>query len=132
VTHEGDHDDGLYMLVEGTAAVRIGNGASAREVARLEPGQFFGEMSLMTGEVRSATVVAVTDLACYRLDKAAFEALLKERPQLAERVAELLAARREALMSVRDQASEARNRRLATAKQDLLGRIKSFFSLDGN
>ncbi len=132
VTHEGDQDDGLYMLVEGTAAVRIGSGGSAREVARLEPGQFFGEMSLMTGEVRSATVVALTDLACYRLDKAAFEALLKERPQLAERVAELLAARREALMSVRDQASEARNRRLATAKQDLLGRIKSFFSLDGN
>lgn len=130
VTHEGDQDDGLYMLVKGEAAVRIGTGGSAREVARLEPGQFFGEMSLMTGEVRSATVVAVTDLECYRLDKTAFEALLRERPQLADRVAELLAARREALISVRDQASEARNRRLATAQQDLLGRIKSFFSLN--
>jgi small-conductance mechanosensitive channel len=131
VTHEGDHDDGLYMLVAGVAAVRIGGDGGGREVARLERGQFFGEMSLMTGEVRSATVVAVTDLECYRLDKTAFEALLHGRPALANQVAELLAARREALASVRDQASEARNRRLATAKQDLLGRIRSFFSLDG-
>jgi hypothetical protein len=55
VTHEGDHDDGLYMLVKGVAAVRIGTTASAHEVARLVPGHFFGEMSLMTGEVRSAS-----------------------------------------------------------------------------
>jgi len=85
----------------------------------------------MTGEVRSATVVALTDLTCYRLDKRAFELLLRERPALADRVAELLAARREELISVRDQAGEARQRRLATAKQDLLGRIRGFFSLDG-
>ena len=130
VTHEGDQDDGLYMLVKGVAAVRIGRGIHMREVARLEPGQFFGEMSLMTGEARSATVVAVTDLESYRLDKAAFEALLHARPELVEKVAELLADRREALATVRDQASDARNRRLQTAKQDLLGRIKSFFSLE--
>lgn len=129
VTHEGDHDDGLYILVRGTAAVRIGHGLAMREVARLHPGQFFGEMSLMTGEVRSATVIALTDLECYRLDKEAFEALVRDRPGLADKVAEILAERREALISARDQADEARSRRLATAKQDLLGRIRSFFSL---
>lgn len=129
VCKEGDEDESLYMLVRGDAAVRIGRGVSVREVARLAPGQFFGEMSLMTGEPRSATVVAMTDLDCYRLDRDTFHDLVRARPVLADRVAEILAARREALQSVRGQADEARTKRLETAKQDLLGRIRSFFSL---
>jgi small-conductance mechanosensitive channel/CRP-like cAMP-binding protein len=129
VCKEGDEDQGLYMLVRGEAAVRIGRGVTVREVARLGAGQFFGEMSLMTGEPRSATVVAMTDLDCYRLDPETFRELVRARPALADRVAEILAARREALQSVRGQADEARKKRLETAKQDLLGRIRSFFSL---
>lgn len=130
VTHEGDHDQGLYILVAGEAAVRIGTAEAAREVARLGPGQFFGEMSLMTGEPRSASVVAMTDLDSYVLDKETFRELLRARPELADRVAEILADRREALASIRDQASEGRRERLETAKLALLGRIRSFFSLD--
>jgi small-conductance mechanosensitive channel/CRP-like cAMP-binding protein len=129
VCKEGDNDQSLYMLVRGEAAVRIGRGAGAREVARIAPGQFFGEMSLMTGEPRSATVVAATDLDCYRLDHDTFHELVRARPILADRVAEILAARREALESVRGQADDSRRKRLETAKQDLVGRIRSFFSL---
>ncbi len=130
VCHEGDDDECLYMLVRGEAAVRIGQGPTMREVARLGSGQFFGEMSLMTGEPRSASVVAMTDLDCYLLDKESFRELVRARPALTDRIAELLAARREALASVRGQADEARSKRLETAKQDLLGRIRNFFSLD--
>ncbi len=129
VTHEGDTDDGLYIIVRGEAAVRIGTGDAGREVARLGPGTFFGEMSLMTGEARSATVIAASDLECYRLDKPLFEQLLRNRPELAEEVADILAERREGLASARDQADDSRKKRLATVKQDLLGRIRSFFAL---
>jgi small-conductance mechanosensitive channel len=129
VCHEGDVDQDLYMLVRGEAAVRIGRGIAAREVATIGPGQFFGEMSLMTGEPRAASVVAVTDLDCYRLDLDVFRELVRARPAIADRVAEILAARREALNSVRGQADEAGKKRLETAKEDLLGRIRSFFSL---
>jgi hypothetical protein len=67
VTREGESGDGLYMLTTGTAA-RCGSAPASetREIARLGPGQFFGEMSLMTGAARTATVVAITDLECYR------------------------------------------------------------------
>jgi CRP-like cAMP-binding protein len=129
VCHEGDEEQSLYMLVRGEAAVRIGRGVAAREVARIGAGQFFGEMSLMTGEPRAASVVAVTDLDCYRLDPETFRELVRARPAITDRVAEILAARREALNSVRGQADEQRKKRLETAKQDLLGRIRSFFSL---
>jgi len=137
VTREGDHDDGLYMIVEGEAIVRIGGGSNdssgilgPRDVARLTPGQFFGEMSLMTGEVRTATVIAMTNLICYRMNKSAFEHILRETPAIADQIAEVLVMRRTALSALRDERDEVRKRRHETAKQDLLGRIRGFFGID--
>jgi len=130
ITREGEDDDGLYIIVDGTAEVRIGHGATRRAVAELGPGQFFGEMALLTGETRSATVIAATDLRCYRLDKRGFEELLRGRPELADAVAELLADRRLALASAREEQGDAPSRR-RDAKQDLLGRIRAFFALGG-
>jgi CRP-like cAMP-binding protein len=131
VTHEGAHEDGLFMIVRGTASVRIGHDGAAREVARLGPGQVFGEMSLMTGEARTASVVATSDLLLYRVDKAAFERLLQRHPEIAEQVAEVLAARKMALDAARGELGEPTPKQLATAKQDLLGRIRGFFGLRG-
>ena len=130
VTHEGDTDDGLYVLVGGEAIVRIGAGHEEREVARLVAGQFFGEMSLMTGEVRTATVVAATDLTCYRMDKPSFQRVLRDTPDVAEQIAEILVQRRSALSAARDEHEEVKRTRLQTAKQDLLGKIRGFFGID--
>jgi CRP-like cAMP-binding protein len=129
VCHEGDKDDGLYMIVEGDAIVRIGRGPDEREVARLVAGQFFGEMSLMTGEARTATVVAATDMLCYRIDKPAFQSVLRESPAIVDHVAEVLAQRRTALSAARDENAETKRTRAETAKQDLLGRIRGFFRI---
>jgi small-conductance mechanosensitive channel/CRP-like cAMP-binding protein len=129
VTHEGAHEDGLYMIVRGDAVVRIGTGDQAHDVARLGPGQVFGEMSLMTGEARAATVIAATDLVCYRVDKPVFEALLRNHPEVAEQVADVLAARKVALDAARGAATATTPVQLATEKQDLLGRIRGFFGL---
>jgi small-conductance mechanosensitive channel/CRP-like cAMP-binding protein len=125
-------DDALYVIVSGQASVRLG-GATGRQVALLGPGHFFGEMSMMTGERRSATVIAVSDLACYRLDKSAFERVLREHPDVAEEVAEILAERREELAAAKDELEDVRRRRLQTEKENLLGRIRGFFNLfDGD
>jgi small-conductance mechanosensitive channel/CRP-like cAMP-binding protein len=129
VTREGENDDGLYMLVEGECSVRIGKGGEEKEVARLAAGQFFGEMSLMTGEARTASVIAATDMVCYRLDKPAFERILRHTPGLADQIAETLAVRRTALTAVRDEKEEVQQARVQSAKQDLLGRIRGFFGI---
>jgi small-conductance mechanosensitive channel/CRP-like cAMP-binding protein len=129
VCREGDTDDGLFMIVEGDAIVRIGSGPEEKEVARLTAGQFFGEMSLMTGEARTATVVAATDMLCYRIDKPAFQAVLRDAPAIVDHVAEVLAQRRMALSAARDDRDEVRRTRHETTKQDLLGRIRGFFRM---
>ena len=128
ITREGDRDDGLYIIVAGAAEVRIGDGDGARAIATLGPGQFFGEMALLTGEVRSATVVATTDLDCYRIDKHGFEAMMRARPALADAVADVLADRRVALATARDAADDDPGTR-QDVKRDLLARIRSFFAL---
>jgi small-conductance mechanosensitive channel/CRP-like cAMP-binding protein len=130
ITREGENDDGLYMIVGGEAAVRIGSGRDEREVARLLPGQFFGEMSLMTGEARTATVVATTDMECYRIDKPALQHVLRELPTMAEKIAEILVMRRTALTLARDERDDQKRKRVETAKQDLLGRIRGFFGMN--
>jgi len=132
VTREGESDDGLFMLVSGQGSVRIGANGEAREVARLTPGQFFGEMSLMTGEARTASVVAATDLVCYRLEKAAFQRVLRDMPALADQIAEILVRRRTALSQVQTEREEVQRTRVETAKQDLLGRIRGFFGMPGD
>jgi CRP-like cAMP-binding protein len=84
----------------------------------------------MTGALRSATVIAVTPVECYRLDKAAFQRIIRERPAIAEPVAEILARRRTELAAVREGLDqEAQRRHFAAAKSDLLGRIRDFFGL---
>ncbi len=130
MTRQGAEAHWLYVIVRGEAAVRVAEGDIEREVARLRDGDFFGEMSLMTGAPRSATVVAVSDVECFRLDKGAFQAILERHPDLAEQVAEVLARRRMGLEAVREGLdAAARERRLAETSRDMLGRIRSFFGL---
>lgn len=131
ITRQGAEAHWLYLLIEGEASVRIRNQAGIeREVGRIAAGSFFGEMSLLTGEKRSATVVALTDVECYRLDKRAFEQVVRERPAIAESVAELLARRQVELAAAREDFDRgATPSRLEETKSDLLHRIRSFFGL---
>jgi len=130
ITQEGDHDDGLYMIIRGEAVVRIARDNEQREVARLKAGQFFGEMSLMTGEARTASVVAGTDLEAYRVAKAAFQKILRDTPTIADQIAEVLVSRRSALTAMRGERDEVRRSRVENAKQDLLGKIRGFFGIN--
>ena len=61
ILRQGDPGDSLYVVRSGKVVVQIEVHGVARELATLTTGQFFGEMSLMTGESRTATVVAKSD-----------------------------------------------------------------------
>ena len=67
----GEVQDGasLYVILEGHVRVVLEHGDTEQELARLGPGDFFGEMSLLDGEPRSATVVAEDDIQCLILSR---------------------------------------------------------------
>jgi hypothetical protein len=101
-----------------------------QDVASLGPGDYFGEMGMMTGQPRSSSVIAKTDVKCYRLGKEAFQAILHRRPELVEDLSQTLARRRVELDAVRDEASEeALRERLQKTQGVVLRRIREFFAL---
>ena len=91
ILRQGDPGDSLYVVRSGEVAVRLAVNGSQRDVATLTAGQFFGEMSLMTGESRAATIVARTDVQCYVVAKEAFQEILASKPELAATISEILA-----------------------------------------
>lgn len=86
---EGAPGDALFLIVDGEAEIFKG----AQKMAVLGPGEMFGEMALLTGEERSATVVARTPMDLYELDKIDFDAMLTRSPQLASGLSRILARR---------------------------------------
>jgi CRP-like cAMP-binding protein len=129
ITQQGDASHWLYIVVFGEAEVRYEPpGGPPQVVGTLQSGQFFGEMGLLAGEARYATVVAKTDVECYRLDKGSFQRLLNARPEIAEEVSRIIGSRRNDLDQARI-ASATVQAANEEAKGDLLGRIRRFFGL---
>jgi small-conductance mechanosensitive channel len=130
ITKQGNVAHWLYLIMFGEAEVRFEAEHSAPQlISTLKAGQFFGEMALLTGDTRSATVVAKTDVECYRLEGKAFQGLLLKRPEIAEGMSRVIASRRPDLDKVRD--SFAAQRQAPPEQVDLLGRIRRFFGLRG-
>jgi small-conductance mechanosensitive channel len=132
IMQQGAEGHRFYIMKKGDAEVRVtvDGDKLMKKVATLHGGDFFGEMGLMTGEPRTATVIAQTDVECYRLDKEAFNDILRRRPEIAEDISHILARRRVELEAVREGLNEeAKRQRMRRAQGDLLHRIRSFFTL---
>ncbi len=131
ITRQGAEAHWLYLIEDGSASVRVSDDGVEREVAKLGAATVFGEMSLLTGARRSATVVAETDVECFRLEKAAFQKVIERRPELVAHFADMLARRTAELEAVREGLDEEATRRSKeSAERDLLDRIRSFFGLE--
>lgn len=131
ITRQGATAQWLYVLISGRAEVRVrGNGHEDLPVATLEAPSFFGEMALMTGQPREATVVALTDVECLRVDKADFQGILLKRPEIVQEISTILAQRRVELEAVREGLDpNARHSRMVTERRKILNAIKNFFGM---
>ena len=130
ITRQGAKANWLYVLSKGEVEVRIASPEGDKRVAVLKAPSFFGEMALMTGQPREATVVALTEVECLRIDKADFQGILQRRPAIAERISEILATRRVELDAAREGFDpEAHSQRLSRENVRILRGIKDFFGL---
>lgn len=132
VTRQGAKAHWLYVLMSGQVEVRVVSiDGLERRVAVLEAPSFFGEMALMTGAPREATVIAMTDVECLRVDKDDFREVLALRPELVNEISSTLAQRRVELESVRDNLdADSKRRRVVTERGRILASIKDFFGLE--
>ena len=114
----------LYLIIEGQAQVLIDAPQGRVPMGTLHGGDFFGEMGMLTGEPRQATVLALTDVDCYRLDKAGFAKVIQARPEVAREISALVEARHAQLGSTPPLPGQT-----PPAKDDVLSRIREFFAL---
>ncbi len=83
----------MFIIVAGQVDVVTGKGKAAKRIARLGPGDFVGEMSLMTGAHRSATVTAATPVRAVEVSRTALAPILDASPELVHRFAAILGKR---------------------------------------
>lgn len=131
VTRQGSVAHWLYLLCRGTVDVvwEAPDGERCL-LTTLSAGSVFGEMGLMAGAPRSATVYARSFVECYRLDKSGFEDIIRARPELAEAMSRVLTERVRQIEAA--QSSYYHNRSLAEpARQygEILQKVRDFFKL---
>lgn len=132
VTRQGAKANWLYVLTRGEVEVMVANSDGVdRHVAVLTAPSFFGEMALVTGAPREATVIARVDSECLRVDKDDFHEVLARRPELAQEISEILAQRRVELTSARENLdADSRSRRVQSERKRILEAIRDFFGMD--
>ena len=119
-------DAGHSMFIVGSGRAVVVLGPDRREVATIERGGYFGEMSLLTGEPRTATVLARGDTFVVEIDAEAFRSLGAASPQAVEQVGVMAATRRAELDQVRASAAGAT---VTDAPANFLGRMRRFLRL---
>ncbi|MCB9866135.1 MAG: mechanosensitive ion channel [Phycisphaerales bacterium] len=129
IVKEGQDGSSLFILAQGMLRVTVQAAGAARKVGQLLPGQFFGEVSLLTGEPRTATVTALTRAVVYEIDHDMLAPVLQRRPEVVRKLSEALAARKSATdehVRRAGQTSAAVPRTLVTELRD---KISAFFGL---
>jgi small-conductance mechanosensitive channel/CRP-like cAMP-binding protein len=128
---QGAAGESMFILLHGEAHVYVqANGAETR-VATLRTGDYCGEMSLLTGDPRSATVVAATDCEMWEIGKEVLAEILQQNEPLVQKLSELLAQRRMETEGI--VASSSEGAQLATKQKEytdgFLKKLYSFFEL---
>jgi small-conductance mechanosensitive channel/CRP-like cAMP-binding protein len=130
IIRQGEEGNSFYVIFRGEAEVRVREGGGSKVVKLLHRGDYFGEMALLTGERRTATITAITESACYILDSAIFSSVLKANPQIAERLSETLVRRQTELETSRsDLEKELQTADTHRQKRSLLSKIRNYFGL---
>ncbi|GBC63665.1 hypothetical protein DENIS_4663 [Desulfonema ishimotonii] len=128
VVRQGDSGNSLFIIEEGVVGIHVKfeNRTKAVEVARLGAGDFFGEMALLTGEKRTATIISVTETWLYEITKEDIAPFIEQEPKISRRLSDILTARKIATASRKD-AKDPYALDKETLATQLFNRIQNFF-----
>jgi CRP-like cAMP-binding protein len=118
IIRKGTEGDSMFIVHQGAVSVQVDD----KEVARLKDEDFFGEMALLTGETRTADVVALGDVVIIEIAKDALHPVLVDHPDLADAISAIVMERRGSLDSARMHSADE-------VQQSVLSRIRAYFGL---
>ena len=120
VVRQGEEGQSMFVVLSGTVSVQLE--PSRKEVARIQAGGYFGEMSLLTGDPRTATVVAVGDVVVVEIVADLFRRIAAAHPEAIEKIGTAVAIRRAGL----EQARTATAGAVTVETTTLIARMKRF------
>ncbi len=125
IVRTGQVGNSMFVIIRGSVKVQIPEDNYKKTVNTLNENDFFGEMSLLTGEPRSASVIATEETEVLRIDKNGLKPILENNPSLVDSISELIEERKQLLSSESDQPAEDK----ASAKKGAMRSIRKFFGL---
>jgi small-conductance mechanosensitive channel/CRP-like cAMP-binding protein len=128
IVRQGATGDSMFVVCSGR--VRVTLEPSGQEVNTIEPGGYFGEMSLLTGDPRTATVSAITDCQLLEITADTFRQLALVHPAVVEQITLAVAERREGLERSR-LAAATPTAAADVARRGFLARVQQFLGLPG-
>lgn len=123
IVRQGEEGQSMFVVLSGTVSVVLQ--PSREEVARIDRGGYFGEMSLLTGEPRSATVTAVGDVVVVEIGADLFRRLATAHPEAIEKIGMAAMVRRAGLDQMKSATAEA----MTVSTTTLMTRMKKFLRL---
>lgn len=125
IVHKGKEGNSMFVILSGSVKVQIPEGTYQKTVGKLAKDDFFGEMSLLTGEPRSASVIAEEETEVLQIKKEALKPIFENNPDLVKTVCEIIEDRRELLAATQQitQEESLHNRK------SVMRSIKNFFGL---
>jgi small-conductance mechanosensitive channel/CRP-like cAMP-binding protein len=128
VVRKGQEGNSMFVIMRGSVNVQVSTPeGGVKTINTLGPDDYFGEMCLLTGEPRTATVAAVEETEVMRIAKEALKPIFEDNPELVSSVSELVEERRQALRSVEQ---ESRELPTADSGQGILSSIRKFFGME--
>lgn len=133
IVRQGDAGDSLFIIVEGVVSVQVRfEDDNIVEVARLGAGSFFGEMALLTGQERTATIIALNETYLFEIIKEDILPLLQQQPEVSQLISTVLTQRQ--LMTKKSMGQQGHDLHVESEviyKRVLRG-IREFFGLSSS
>ncbi len=129
IIRQGDPGDSMFFIREGSVRVLLRTGDQVHQVTTLGEGDYFGEMALLTGEPRTATIIADSDVDTYVLRKQALREVLIQAPGILEEISRTMAERKAQLEREATQAARKSSSSTKEEQENFLSRIHRFFKL---
>lgn len=131
LVQQGDSGDSLFIISDGEVEISVSDSAGNKtHLVDLQKGDYFGEMSLLTGEPRSASVTAIHETEVVVVEKRGMAELLKQESSILEPLSAMLEKRVEDLSGrLTDQKVKKKITEQPDRKEHLIGRIRDFFGI---
>ncbi len=134
VIREGEAGDSFFIVEQGEVEVFVTSPTGTKKsLTILSVGDFFGEIALLTGERRTASVQALTEVRVFRLKKESFKTVLETRPDILDQISGILSRRKDQIASLLAESTGSDGKLISIntdqAKSKILGRIRSYFGL---